>query len=143
MTKTITLDGIKYNIENLDGTAQQQLAALNFTNQRVRELTNLMAVLRRAKHSYVQSLKKEMISNKAGLLFGDDQTENEMPKITIDDIEYNTEDLSDNGKAQLASLQFLEAQMQKLNSEIAVYQTARIAYVNELKKELDEVKENK
>ena len=66
-----------------------------------------------------------------------------MPKITIDDIEYNTEDLSDNGKAQLASLQFLEAQMQKLNSEIAVYQTARIAYVNELKKELDEVKDNK
>jgi hypothetical protein len=32
-----------------------------------------------------------------------------MPKITVDDIEYNTEDLSDNGKAQLASLQFLEA----------------------------------
>ena len=66
-----------------------------------------------------------------------------MPKITIDDIEYNTEDLSDNGKAQLASLQFLEAQMQKLNSEIAVYQTARNAYVSELKKELDEVKEKK
>ena len=26
-----------------------------------------------------------------------------MPKITVDGIEYNTEDLSDNGKAQLAS----------------------------------------
>jgi hypothetical protein len=59
-----------------------------------------------------------------------------MPKITIDDIEYNTEDLSDNGKAQLASLQFLEIQMNKLNSEIAVYQTARIAYVSALKEEI-------
>ena len=39
-----------------------------------------------------------------------------MPKITVDGIEYNTEDLSDNGKAQLASLQFLEAQMQKLQN---------------------------
>ena len=60
-----------------------------------------------------------------------------MPKITVDDIEYNTEDLSDNGKAQLASLQFLEVQMKKLNSEIAVYQTARNAYVAALKSELE------
>lgn len=60
-----------------------------------------------------------------------------MPKITVDDIEYNTEDLSDNGKAQLASLQFLEAQMKKLNSEIAVYRTARNAYVAVLKAELE------
>ena len=60
-----------------------------------------------------------------------------MPKITIDEIEYNTEDLSDNGKAQLASLQFLDVQMKKLKSEIAVYQTARMSYVNALKAELD------
>ena len=44
-----------------------------------------------------------------------------MPKITIDNIEYNTEDLTENGRAQLASLQFLEVQMQKLRNEIAVY----------------------
>lgn len=59
-----------------------------------------------------------------------------MPKITVDGIEYNSEDLSDNGKAQLASLQFLQIQMDKLKSEIAVYQTARSAYVNALKLEL-------
>lgn len=60
-----------------------------------------------------------------------------MPKITIDDIEYNTEDLTDNGKAQLASLQFLEVQMKKLKSEIAVYQTARASYITALKEELE------
>lgn len=60
-----------------------------------------------------------------------------MPKITVDDIEYNTEDLSENGKAQLASLQFLEAQMSKLKSEIAVYQTARTSYASALKDELE------
>lgn len=60
-----------------------------------------------------------------------------MPKITIDEIEYNTEDLSDNGKAQLASLQFLDVQMKKLKSEIAVYQTARSTYVSALKSELE------
>jgi hypothetical protein len=62
-----------------------------------------------------------------------------MPKITVDGVDYNTEDLSDNGKAQLASLQFLEVQMSKLNSEIAVYQTARNSYVAELKVELDKI----
>lgn len=62
-----------------------------------------------------------------------------MPKITIDDIEYNTEDLSENGKAQLASLQFLEVQMKKIKSEIAVYQTARASYVAVLKEELSRI----
>lgn len=62
-----------------------------------------------------------------------------MPKITVDDIVYNTEDLTDNGKAQLASLQFLEVQMKKIVSEIAVYKTARNAYVSALQAELKEI----
>jgi len=60
-----------------------------------------------------------------------------MPKITIDNIEYNTEDMSDNAKAQLASLQFLEVQMKKIKSEIAVYETAKNAYIQSLKAELE------
>lgn len=64
-----------------------------------------------------------------------------MPKITVDGIEYNTEDLSDNGKAQLASLQFLEVQMNKLQNEIAVFQTAKAAYVAALKAELEKIAE--
>ena len=44
--------------------------------------------------------------------------------------------VEDNGKAQLASLQFLEGQMLKLQNEIAVYQTARAAYAAKLKSEL-------
>ena len=62
-----------------------------------------------------------------------------MPKITVDNIEYNSEDLSDNGKAQLASLQFLETQLVKLQGEIAVYQTAKNAYVSALKVELEKI----
>ena len=60
-----------------------------------------------------------------------------MPKITVDGIDYNTEDLSDNGKAQLASLQFLDVQLSKIQGEIAVYQTARNSYVAALKAELE------
>ena len=60
-----------------------------------------------------------------------------MTMFTMEGIEYNTEDLSENGKAQLASLQFLEVQMQKIKSEIAIYQTARNVYVDSLKNLLD------
>ena len=61
-----------------------------------------------------------------------------MPKIKLDDIEYNTEDLTDKGKANLASLQFLEGQMIKMRNEIAVYQTAQRTYVAALKAEIEQ-----
>ena len=61
-----------------------------------------------------------------------------MPKIKLDDIEYNTEDLTDKGKANLASLQFLEGQMHKIRNEMAVYQTAQKTYVAALKAEIEQ-----
>ena len=57
-------------------------------------------------------------------------------KVTIDDVEYNLDDLTDNAKAQLTNIQFVDAQIQQLNNEWAVSDTARIAYTNALKAEL-------
>lgn len=62
-----------------------------------------------------------------------------MPKITIDGFDYHSEDLSDQGQAQLASLQFLEAQLKKLEQEVAVYQTAHTSYAKALKAEIDKI----
>ena len=56
-------------------------------------------------------------------------------RITIDDVEYSLSDLSDNAKAQLANIQFVDAQLQQLNNEWAVSDTARIGYTNALKAE--------
>ena len=61
-----------------------------------------------------------------------------MPKIKLDDIEYNTEDLTDKGKANFASLQFLEGQLNKMRNEIAIYQTAQRTYVAALKAEIEQ-----
>ena len=60
-----------------------------------------------------------------------------MPKIKLDELEYNSEDLSEHGLATLKSLQFLEVQLQKLKNEIAVYQTAQRTYVAALKAEIE------
>jgi hypothetical protein len=59
-----------------------------------------------------------------------------MPLIKIDEKEYERDLLSSEAKAQLASLQFVDAELQRLNAQIAVYQTARMAYSNALKKVL-------
>lgn len=59
-----------------------------------------------------------------------------MPKIQLDNIEYNTEDLSERAQAALKTLQFLEIQLQKLNNEIAIYQTARKQYVYAIEAEI-------
>jgi hypothetical protein len=56
--------------------------------------------------------------------------------IMIDEIEYNLSDLSDHAKAQLANIQFVDSQIQQLNNEWAVADTARMAYTNALKAEL-------
>jgi len=60
-------------------------------------------------------------------------------KITIDDVEYNLSDLSDNARAQLANIQFVDAQIQQLNNEWAVADTARIGYTAALKAELEKI----
>ncbi len=62
-----------------------------------------------------------------------------MNKVMFGSAEIDLDAVSDNAKAQFASLQFLEAQMAKLQNEIAVYQTARAAYVASLKTELSKV----
>ncbi len=59
-----------------------------------------------------------------------------MPMITIDGKEYDTGQMSAESSAQLASLHFVDAQVQSLQSQIAVYQTARVAYLNALKASL-------
>ena len=63
-------------------------------------------------------------------------------KVTIDGVEYMLSDLSENAKAQLANIQFVDTQIQQLNNEWAVADTARIGYTNALKGELLKISES-
>ena len=60
-----------------------------------------------------------------------------MAKITIDEKEYETDDMSDEAKTQLQSLQFVKSELQRLQAKGAVLQTASVAYTAALKAELD------
>jgi hypothetical protein len=60
-----------------------------------------------------------------------------MRKLVLDGVEYDAELLSDHGRAQLASLQFLEAQLARLQQDLAIYRTARETYLQALKADIE------
>lgn len=57
-------------------------------------------------------------------------------KITIDGTEYSLNDLSEQAKTRLAHIQFIDQQLQQLNNEFAVSDTARIGYTAALQREV-------
>ena len=63
-----------------------------------------------------------------------------MATITIDGKEYDVETLSDETKAQLGSLQYVDSELARLQAQAAALQTARIAYGRALKQTLEEGK---
>ena len=58
--------------------------------------------------------------------------------ITIDEKDYNLDDLSDECKAEIQSLQFCEGEIARLNAQLAVAGTAKIGYQRALAKLLEE-----
>ena len=59
-----------------------------------------------------------------------------MPIVKINEKEYDFDLLSAEAKQQLGSLKFVDAELQRLNAQAAVLQTARIAYAKALQEAL-------
>tara|TARA_E500000331_G_scaffold357270_1_gene418445 strand:+ start:2772 stop:2999 length:228 start_codon:yes stop_codon:yes gene_type:complete len=51
-----------------------------------------------------------------------------MATITIDDKEYDVDELSEEARAQVASINFVDQELAKLNARVAAMQTARNTY---------------
>jgi len=51
-----------------------------------------------------------------------------MTMIKIDEQDYDLDTLSDDAKAQLASIQFVDSELARLQANAAALQTARMAY---------------
>lgn len=60
-----------------------------------------------------------------------------MANIKIDGKDYDTEQMSAMAKTQLIHLQAADLEIQRLNIQVALFQTARASYVNALKQELE------
>jgi hypothetical protein len=77
---------------------------------------------------------RPQLCNEEGFFYFDKGIE--MPTIKIDEVDYDLDLMSDEAKAQLASIQFVDAELARLQSQVAVLQTARMAYANVLKGQL-------
>ena len=56
-----------------------------------------------------------------------------MPTIKIDNKDYDTDTLSNEAKQQLQMLSITESEINRLQAQRAIAQTARISYANALK----------
>jgi hypothetical protein len=59
-----------------------------------------------------------------------------MPTVKIDEKDYDLDLLSEDAKAQLGMLQFVDAEMQRLSQQMAILQTARLGYSKALNEAL-------
>ena len=59
-----------------------------------------------------------------------------MPTIKIDNIDYDTDTLSNETKGQLLSMQFCDQELARLQAQAAVLQTARLSYSKALQASL-------
>ena len=72
MTQKIKLGDKEYDVDNLSDEAKTRIKLLQYTIERIQELNNMQKLLQRAKIGYIDSIKKEMLSEKSGFLFGDE-----------------------------------------------------------------------
>lgn len=56
--------------------------------------------------------------------------------LTIDGTEYNAADLSENARAQVVNLRVTDQEIERLQRQLAIHQTARTAYARALSEEL-------
>ncbi|MDG2191016.1 MAG: hypothetical protein P8L25_10365 [Paracoccaceae bacterium] len=56
-----------------------------------------------------------------------------MPKIMIDDLDFNTEDLSEDGKLRIAQIEWIDLQISQKSQEILVVKTAIVRLEQEIK----------
>ena len=66
-----------------------------------------------------------------------------MATLTVNNKTYDIDKLSEEARAQVVSLQFVDAELARLNASIAVFQTAKSGYLNALKPHLEAIGERK
>ena len=71
MVKKIQLDDKQYDVSNISDEGKKTIQSLTFVDRKLKELVALKIIINRAKKSYISDLKKEIVSKKAGLVFGD------------------------------------------------------------------------
>lgn len=95
----------------------------------------------RQPHTVIQTIPAVQDINRqlAQWCYTQAQQEKPMPTLKIDNVEYDLDSLSDDARAQLQSVQFVDQELARLQMQMAAMQTARNAYLSALKAALPAV----
>ena len=63
-----------------------------------------------------------------------------MPNVKINDMDFDLETLSDEAKAQIQNIRFVDQELGRLKAQIAVLQTARLTYASALQQALPAIR---
>lgn len=66
----------------------------------------------------------------------------EQRTITIDNQEYQLDDLTEHARAQIINLRVVDQEIAKLEQHLTIFKTARAAYARTLKTEIDKTAPN-
>ena len=69
MTGKVWIDDEEYDLASLSAEARAQLESIKFADAQIAELTNMQALLTRAKKSYIDGLEREIIKARTGVDF--------------------------------------------------------------------------
>jgi hypothetical protein len=69
MINTVRIDGEDYDLSSLTEEARAQFESIKFADAQIADLTNMQALLRRAKKSYIDGLEREIIKARSGVDF--------------------------------------------------------------------------
>ena len=76
MTKSVRIDNVEYDMEQLSQAGRDLYERLSFTQSRLQEYNNMLALLMKAKNAYIADLKTEIVKGSTGVdlgaLFSDD-----------------------------------------------------------------------
>lgn len=131
--ETVTVDGQHYNLTDLNNLAKAQLPNLRFAGEHIQLLNNRKALAETARSAYAKVLSENLPEKKA-------PANRKKDVLSIDGERYRLEDFSDLARGQLLSIQFADREIEHLNNELAVAQTARARYAAVLADELKGVK---
>ncbi|MGC9387017.1 MAG: DUF6447 family protein [Hydrogenovibrio sp.] len=127
----VTIDDVEYQLADLSDEVKNTLQSMNFVDKKIVDLQMELAATKTARNAYGRSLSENL---------PDQQTELDENVLRIDDKKYLLSDLSDNARGQAASIRFCDQQLSRLESELAIVQTARQAYAKAVREGLNNQK---
>ena len=69
MADKISIDGVEHEISDLDEISKKLVISISKVDEKIHDNANLIAVLTRAKNSYMEELTRKALADKAGFDF--------------------------------------------------------------------------